>query len=67
MTAKEGGKAKRPHQAFLTLQEPETGLEAPFIFTTKESGKATVDIVRHHTPIAACPLHMFRTPARMLT
>lgn len=46
LTAKEGGKAKRPHQAFLTLQETETGLEAPFVFTTKESGKATVDIVR---------------------
>lgn len=46
VTAQEGGKAKRPHQAFLVLQEAETGLEAPFPFTTKENGKATVDIVR---------------------
>lgn len=47
LTAKEGANAKRPHQAFLTLQETESGLEAPFVFTTKENGKATVDLVRH--------------------
>jgi oligosaccharyltransferase complex subunit delta (ribophorin II) len=46
ITAKENGKGKRPHQAFLVLQEPTTGLEAPFPLTTKENGKATVDIVR---------------------
>ncbi|KAK7914256.1 Dolichyl-diphosphooligosaccharide--protein glycosyltransferase subunit 2 [Apiospora marii] len=51
LTAKEGGKAKRPHQAFLTLQETETGLEAPFVFTTKESGKATVDIKHSDLPV----------------
>lgn len=45
VTAKENGKGKRPHQAFLVLQETETGLEAPFALTTKENGKATVDIV----------------------
>lgn len=52
LTSTENGKAKRAHQAFLVLQETETGLEAPFPFTTKESGKATVDIVRFHPPIS---------------
>jgi hypothetical protein len=51
LTAKENGKAKRPHQAFLVLQETETGLEAPFPLTTKENGKAIVDIVR----LSPCP------------
>lgn len=45
LTANEGGEAKRPHQAFLVFQEPETGLEAPFVMATKENGKATVDLV----------------------
>ena len=46
LTAKEGGKARRPHQAFLVLREPSTGLEAPFHMTVKDSGKAVVEIVR---------------------
>ena len=44
LTAKDGSKAKRPHQAFLLLKE-ESGLEAPYPLTTKASGKATVEIV----------------------
>ncbi|KAF3021478.1 hypothetical protein E8E14_010432 [Neopestalotiopsis sp. 37M] len=51
ITAKENGKGKRPHQAFLVLQEPETGLEAPFPLTTKENGKATVDIKQSELPV----------------
>lgn len=46
LTAKENGKAKRPHQAFLVLREPASGLEAPFPFTVKDNGKAVVEIVR---------------------
>lgn len=46
LTAKDNGKGKRPHQAFLVLQEQESGLEAPFPLTVKESGKAAVQIVR---------------------
>lgn len=46
VTATEDGKGKRPHQAFLVLKDTETGLEAPFTFTTKENGKAVVEIVR---------------------
>lgn len=45
LTAKEDGKAKRPHQAFVTIKEQETGLEAPFPLTVKDTGKAVVQIV----------------------
>ncbi|KAI1077355.1 Oligosaccharyltransferase subunit Ribophorin II-domain-containing protein [Whalleya microplaca] len=60
LTAQENGKGKRPHQAFLVLQEPDSGLEAPFPFTVKENGKATVDIKHSDLPvqlaIASSPL-----------
>lgn len=46
LTAKENGKAKRPHQAFVVLKEQDSGLEVPFPLTTKENGKAVVQIVR---------------------
>lgn len=55
LTAKEGEKAKRPHQAFLVVKEPESGLEAPFPLKLKESGKGVVEIVRsffpNHSPL----------------
>lgn len=46
LTAKESGKAKRPHQAFLLLRDEETGLEAPFPLTVRDTGKGNVKIVR---------------------
>ena len=45
LTAKEGSKGKRPHQAFLMVKE-KGGLEAPYALTVKESGKGTVEFVR---------------------
>lgn len=51
LTAKDNGKAKRPHQAFLLLKEEETGLEAPFPLTVKETGKGVVQFVR----LLSCP------------
>ncbi|RYP73007.1 hypothetical protein DL771_003875 [Monosporascus sp. 5C6A] len=51
LTAKEDGEGKRPHQAFLVLREPSTGLEAPFHMTVKESGKATVEIKQADLPV----------------
>jgi oligosaccharyltransferase complex subunit delta (ribophorin II) len=45
LTTTEDKTAKRPHQAFLTLHEPKTGLEESFVFTVKESGKARVELV----------------------
>lgn len=45
LTAKNNGKAKRPHQAFVVLKEVESGLEAPFPLTVKENGEGSVEIV----------------------
>ncbi|KAI0390203.1 Oligosaccharyltransferase subunit Ribophorin II-domain-containing protein [Xylariaceae sp. FL0594] len=51
LVAKEGGKGKRPHQAFVVLQEVESGLEAPYPLTVKENGKAVVDIKYADLPV----------------
>ncbi|KAL2130423.1 hypothetical protein VTI74DRAFT_6395 [Chaetomium olivicolor] len=51
LTAKDNGKGKRPHQAFLVLQEQESGLEAPFPLTVKENGKAAAQISHKDLPI----------------
>jgi oligosaccharyltransferase complex subunit delta (ribophorin II) len=60
LTTTEGKKAKRPHQAFLLLTEPESGLEAPFPLKVSSSGAATVDITHKDLPtqllLAASPL-----------
>ena len=45
LTAKEGSKKQRPHQAFVVLKDARTGLEASFPFTVKESGKGVAEIV----------------------
>lgn len=50
LTATEGGKGKRPNQAFLLLRDQDTGLEATFPFTVKESGKGKVDLVCYSVP-----------------
>lgn len=49
LTTVDGKSAKRPHQTFLTLTDPTTGLEESFVFSVKESGKGKVDLVGHHT------------------
>ncbi|OTA92537.1 hypothetical protein M434DRAFT_396406 [Hypoxylon sp. CO27-5] len=51
LTVKEDGKGKRPHQAFLVLREPTSGLEAPFPMTVKENGRATVEIKHADLPV----------------
>ncbi|KAK0618423.1 Oligosaccharyltransferase subunit Ribophorin II-domain-containing protein [Bombardia bombarda] len=51
LTAKDNGKAKRPHQAFVVLKDQESGLEAPFLFTVKESGKAVAQISQKDIPV----------------
>ncbi|KAF2402694.1 hypothetical protein EJ06DRAFT_472969, partial [Trichodelitschia bisporula] len=50
LTVTNGGKARKPHQAFLTLVEPTTGLEESYPFTIKESGKAKVDLTHAALP-----------------
>ena len=45
VTIKEGKKAKRPHQAFLRIEDRGSHLETSYAFAVKESGKAKVEIV----------------------
>ncbi|CAK7208276.1 hypothetical protein SEUCBS140593_000118 [Sporothrix eucalyptigena] len=51
LTTKDNGKEKRPHQAFLLLQDVVSGLEAPFPLTVKESGKGSVQISHKDIPV----------------
>ena len=50
LTTKDNGKDKRPHQAFLLLQDTVTGLEAPFALSVKESGKGAVSVAYKDIP-----------------
>ncbi|EPS42201.1 hypothetical protein H072_3939 [Dactylellina haptotyla CBS 200.50] len=52
LTAKEGDKAKRPHQIFLLAKDAESGLETFFPFDVKESGKARLDLTQKEIPLA---------------
>lgn len=47
LTTQDGNTARRPHQAFLLLKDPSTGLDISYPFSVKENGKAKVDLVRH--------------------
>ncbi|KAI1342843.1 Oligosaccharyltransferase subunit Ribophorin II-domain-containing protein [Xylariaceae sp. FL0016] len=51
LTAKDGSKGARPHQAFVLLQDPASGLEAPFPMTVKDNGKAVVEIKHADLPL----------------
>lgn len=48
LTTTEGKTGKKPHQAFLTLHDPATGLEESFPFSIKDSGKGKVEVVSLH-------------------
>ncbi|KAF2754417.1 hypothetical protein EJ05DRAFT_141004 [Pseudovirgaria hyperparasitica] len=50
LTTTEDKKAKRPHQAFLTLTEPSSGLEESFPLTLKENGKGKVEVTQKDLP-----------------
>ncbi|OCL00875.1 uncharacterized protein K441DRAFT_691795 [Cenococcum geophilum 1.58] len=50
LTTTDGKKAKRPHQAFLTLTEPASGLEESFIFSVKDTGKGKVELNQKDIP-----------------
>ncbi|KAK6347315.1 hypothetical protein TWF696_007386 [Orbilia brochopaga] len=52
LTAKEGNTAKRPHQLFLLIKDPETNLESFLAFDAKESGKARLDLAQKDIPTA---------------
>ncbi|KAJ4336741.1 hypothetical protein N0V95_008529 [Ascochyta clinopodiicola] len=58
LTTVDGKTAKRPHQAFLTLTDPTTGLEESFVLTVKDSGKAKVSLAQKDLP------HQFLTSTK---
>ena len=45
LTTKEDNKAKRPHQAFLLVQDPGSKLDTSFPFQVKENGKGKIELV----------------------
>lgn len=51
LTTIENKKAARPHQAFLTLADADTGLEFSLPIGVKSSGKGKLDIVCGIAPI----------------
>ncbi|KAF1975505.1 hypothetical protein BU23DRAFT_458308 [Bimuria novae-zelandiae CBS 107.79] len=58
LTTVDGKKAARPHQAFLTLTDPTTGVEESFIFNINDSGKGSVNLAHKDLP------HQFLTSAK---
>lgn len=74
LTAQEGKTGKRPHQAFLTLHEKDTGLEESFAFTVKDNGKAKLDVVCYpsvsnarHSKLISKPQSQKDLPIQFLT
>ncbi|RVX67448.1 hypothetical protein B0A52_08801 [Exophiala mesophila] len=51
LSTQEGKSAKRPHQAFLLLQDPATNLDISYPFSVKESGKAKLDLTHKDLPV----------------
>ena len=47
LTATNGGQARKPDQAFLTIADDLRDLDESYPLTLKESGKGTVEIVRN--------------------
>ena len=71
LTALDGKKAKRPHQAFLTLTEPRTGVQESFVLAVKANGKAKLELVRRRARMGgggggggAAPLTRRAAPAQ---
>ncbi|KAL5117748.1 hypothetical protein ACEQ8H_004358 [Pleosporales sp. CAS-2024a] len=61
LTTVDGKTAARPHQAFLTLTDPTTGLEESFVFSVKENGKGKVDLSQKDLP------HQFLSTEKPIT
>ncbi|KAL8718421.1 MAG: hypothetical protein Q9225_004449, partial [Loekoesia sp. 1 TL-2023] len=61
LTATEGKKAKRPHQAFLLVREPKSNLDTSFPFSVKESGKGKLELSHKDLPT------QFLTPSQTLS
>ncbi|KAI4135334.1 MAG: hypothetical protein LQ347_000753 [Umbilicaria vellea] len=50
LTVQENKKPKRPHQAFLHITEPTTGLETSYALAMKENGKGKVELTHKDIP-----------------
>ncbi|KAL9621116.1 MAG: hypothetical protein Q9160_004367 [Pyrenula sp. 1 TL-2023] len=50
LTTQNGKQARRPHQAFLLLKDPSSGLDISYPFSVKDSGKAKIDLVQKDLP-----------------
>lgn len=50
LTTQEGRTAKRAHQVFLLLTDPETGLDIAYPFSAKDNGKSRLDLVSCSRP-----------------
>ena len=53
MTTKEDNKAKRPHQAFLLIKDPKSGLDTSFALQVKENAKGKIELVIIPAQLAA--------------
>ncbi|KAL2392072.1 hypothetical protein ABEF93_001253 [Exophiala dermatitidis] len=51
LTTQEGKSAKRPHQAFLLLQDSNKKLDVSYPFSVKESGKAKLELTHKDLPL----------------
>ncbi|KAH8428535.1 putative oligosaccharyltransferase subunit ribophorin II [Aspergillus melleus] len=51
LTTQEGRSAKRAHQVFLLLQDPETGLDISYPFNVKENGKSRLELTQKDLPV----------------
>jgi len=50
LTTKDGKTGARPHQAFLTFNDQDTGLQESFAFNVKDNGKAKIDVAQKDLP-----------------
>jgi len=51
LTTQEDRSAKRPHQAFLLLKDPDSGLDISYSLNVKESGKAKMELMQKDLPV----------------
>ncbi|GES62421.1 oligosaccharyltransferase subunit ribophorin II [Aspergillus terreus] len=51
LTSQDGSTAKRAHQVFLFLQDPQTGLDISYPFSVKDNGKARVELTQKDLPV----------------
>ncbi|KAI9797673.1 MAG: hypothetical protein M1833_005334 [Piccolia ochrophora] len=50
LTATEDRKPKRPHQAFLSIKDTQSGLETSYVFGVKDNGKAKTELTHKDIP-----------------